>query len=309
LDAITDPRRLSFASFAARLLPGDTIPAAIASIALGLDHDIPKPVTQPRSEWPDLGHARLGPAQRQVALLEGCAMKTLFPRVQEATRRLLRRVGIEAVSLKTACCGALHAHSGRLIEGTRMAAAIAGELRGQTLVVNSAGCGSHLKDLGQSGEVSGLAGCVQDASEFLLANGLKEAVGGSRGLFQDRLDRSLRVTYHDACHLRHGQKIHSQPRELLRAIPGIEILELAEADLCCGSAGTYNLLQPEMANRLLERKLGHIEDADPDIVVLGNPGCHAWIAYGLARKSSPIRVFHLAELLESSFSGLPESDE
>jgi glycolate oxidase iron-sulfur subunit len=113
------------------------------------------------------------------------------------------------------------------------------------------------------------------------------------------------ATYHDACHLAHSQKVRAQPRHLLQAIPGLELVALNEADMCCGSAGIYNLTQPQMARQLLERKWKNIEATGARLAILGNPGCHAWIAQAAKEHGGKIKVLHTAELLESSFSGLP----
>ncbi|MFN8220297.1 MAG: (Fe-S)-binding protein [Fimbriimonadales bacterium] len=186
-------------------------------------------------------------------------MRVLFPRVHEATRRLLRRVGYTVREGDLGCCGALHAHNGYLDEGRAMRARVPDDL---PIVVDSAGCGSWLKD-GKRPAV--------DVSEFLFAVGLVQRLAESHGL-------EITVAYHDACHLAHGQGVRQPPRDLLAAIPQVRLEPLAESDTCCGSAGIYNIAQPKMARRLLERKWRHIEESGADVVALGNPGCHAWIA-------------------------------
>ena len=138
---------------------------------------------------------------------------------------------------------------------------------------------------------------VRDLSEFLLEKGLSDWLASAPGLPGEV------VTYHDACHLAHGQGIRSQPRELIRAIPGIKYVELGEADTCCGSAGIYNVTQPKLARELLTRKWKHIEATGATIVATGNPGCHAWIEQAAREHGRRVRVVHTAELLEAAFSG------
>lgn len=115
----------------------------------------------------------------------------------------------------------------------------------------------------------------------------------------------MRAVYHEACHLIHGQKVSSAPRKLLQSVPHLELTTLREADVCCGSGGVYNIFQPDMARRLLDRKWANIVAAEPDIVILGNPGCHAWISQAARQASSRIQVMHTVEVLEASFSGMP----
>jgi glycolate oxidase iron-sulfur subunit len=220
-------------------------------------------------------------------------MRVLYPRVHEATRRLLRRIGFAVKQSSAGCCGALHAHNGQLSKAIEMAESAGDEMKENLpVIVNSAGCGSFLKDH------SSFSKRTFDVSEFLITNGLIESLHAA-----EKLNKS--VTYHDACHLAHGQRITDQPRELLRAIPGIELVEMNEADRCCGSAGIYNLLQPKMARALLERKWANVEFSGAEIVALGNPGCHAWIEQATRERNSRIQVLHTMEVLEASFSGLP----
>lgn len=299
LGQITHPGRMRLQLALSRLVPGKRIPKALSYWLSGQAPEVEKPRAQPKSAWLPLQEDELVPLRGEVALLEGCAMRVLFPRVHEATRRLLRRVGYAVRPSNAGCCGALHAHAGLLDEGKQMAIT-ALEALGQDLpiIVNSAGCGSHLKDLARHEGLSP-RGQIQDVSEFLLAEGLLEQLRQTSQL------SGRTATYHDACHLAHGQQITAPPRQLLQAIPGLALRPLPEADLCCGSAGIYNVSQPQMARRLLERKWKHIEATGSEIVVLGNPGCHAWIAQASKEHGGRVRVLHTAELLESAFSGLP----
>jgi glycolate oxidase iron-sulfur subunit len=199
-----------------------------------------------------------------------------------------------------ACCGSLHAHNGDLKTAREKATALARAFDGPIpIVVNSAGCGSTMK------EYDNLIGDfavpftkrVFDITEFLLTNGLLDLLKQAPGL------SGKRISYHDACHLSHSQKITSQPRQLIQAIPNTHFVELPESMMCCGSAGVYNVLQPGMARKLLDRKVNHINETHADIVATGNPGCHAWIAQG-CREQKSSRVMHTAELLEAAFIGL-----
>ncbi len=178
--------------------------------------------------------------------------------------------------------------------GRTIVDAFAGDL---PVIVNSAGCGSTMKEYDHLLEGSPFAHRVKDAAEFLHANGLVESLANAPGL-------SERVTYHDACHLSHGQRITREPRELVRAIPGVDFVELPEAEMCCGSAGIYNVTQPKMARTLVERKMANIERTGALHVATGNPGCHAWIAQAAQEHGGTIKVLHTMELLEAAFVGL-----
>ena len=136
-----------------------------------------------------------------------------------------------------------------------------------------------------------------DASEFLFNNGLQDVLQTANGI-------AVRATYHDACHLAHGQKITSQPRALLGAIPHLDLVPLPEADMCCGSAGIYNVLQPQMARSLVERKYANIASTLANVVATGNPGCHSWIAQAAKEHGQSVLVLHTLELLEAAFIGL-----
>lgn len=245
----------------------------------------PMPTIQPVTLRP-LAPCASGPS---VALLEGCAMRVLFPNVHVATRNLLARAGMQVSRVDLGCCGALHAHNGMLDAGKTRAERVRTRAGGTPVVVNSAGCGAWLKECGVP---------ALDVSEAI----------GNLDLSAARWDGV--VTYHEACHLVHGQKVSAGPRSLIQSVPGVRFVELPEADVCCGSAGVYSMVESEMAHRLRDRKWGHIERAlsapagsQPPTVVLGNPGCHAWIADAAKRAGSPIQVLHLAEFLEFALVG------
>lgn len=257
---------------------------------LGSDAVADLPQAQPAAQWRPLEEGDLPLVKGDVDLLEGCAMPVLFPRVVEASVRLIRRVGYRA-TLSRGCCGALHAHAGYL----EIAAEHASTHQGfQPLVTNAAGCGSWLKKNRES---------VTDLTEFLFTNGLSDMLCGTNGI------GPVRVSYQDACHLRHGQKVTHEPRGLLGAIPGVDLVELDEPDMCCGSGGVYNLTHPAMAKELLDRKWSAIERSGASIVVTANPGCHAWIAQAAREAGSQVRVCHIAEILEAAFSGWGDPSE
>lgn len=286
IEVAASPRRMAFLARLGRLWRGRRIPWLIGRQWSRERAQAAAPIVAP-STWKPLDESDLPPVRGRVAFLEGCAMRVLFPGVNEATRRLLRRVGFEAVSLSADCCGALHAHGGLLARGTAMAETVFDAAAGLPIVVNSAGCGSHLKDLG---------GPVLDFTQFLVREGLGELLRASAGL------PGVRATYHDACHLAHGQGIRSQPRELLASVPGLELVELPEADLCCGSGGIYNLTQPDRARAMLDRKWSNIVSTGATVCVLANPGCHAWIAQAAREAGGAVQVLHIAELLERCFA-------
>jgi glycolate oxidase iron-sulfur subunit len=239
-----------------------------------------------------------GPSRGTAALLGGCVQALLFPEVNAASARLLARAGYTVVTpAAQGCCGALHLHWGDRDAARRLARANVDAFAGADRVVtNAAGCGAALRDYGHllpdDPAAAAVAGRVRDVSE-LLAEALPEP----------RRPLDLTVTYHEPCHLAHGQRVREAPRALLRAIPGLRLVELAESDLCCGSAGVYNLLEPEIAGRLLARKLDRIAETGADVVASGNPGCLLQLRVGLAERGLAIRAYHPVELLEWSVEG------
>jgi len=287
LKSVTHPGQLKAQLLLSKLWPGRRVPGFVSRLITKEKPEADKPHIHRAGSWPTLDEASCPRIRGEVSLLVGCAMGVLFPRVHEATRRLLRRVGYVARDV-TGCCGALHEHNGFAKEASEMAEGVVARNVGRVLVVNSAGCGSFLK------EHTGAK--VEDISEFLVRNGLLEQMGAAKV--------AAKVTYHDACHLAHGQKITQQPRDLIRAIPGVRYVELKEADLCCGSGGIYNLTQPTLARQILERKWANVVATGAGIVVTGNPGCHAWIEQRSREAGGRVKVMHTAEFLESALSGL-----
>ncbi len=244
-----------------------------------------------------------GPRRARVALLDGCAQPVLRPEIDEATIRLLNRLGIEVVRPPGGgCCGSLTHHMGR--EEMALASARANvdawtrEIEGEGLdaiLVNTSGCGTTIKDYGhmlrlepayaeKAARVSALA---KDISEFLVDQQLPAPV----------IPAGLRVAYHAACSLQHGQKIRTAPKALLSRM-GFTVLEPAEGHLCCGSAGTYNILQPEIAGRLRARKVANIERTEPQLIATGNIGCMTQIGGGTA-----LPILHTVELIDWAAGG------
>jgi glycolate oxidase iron-sulfur subunit len=233
----------------------------------------------------------IGERRFRVAFLLGCVMPIFYRPAHEASVKLLQLAGCE-VSFPRGqrCCGALFAHNGDL-EGARGLREVNQRAFGMEdfdyLVVNSAGCGSHLKDF-----YPNLGARVRDLFEFLAEVGLPEP----------RQEVPLRVTYQDACHLVHAQRIRKPPRQLLKSIPGLEFVEMAHADICCGSAGIYNAVQPEMSERILAEKMEDVLSVQPQVVVTANPGCQMQLEAGLrARGRQEVAVKHLAEVIAAAY--------
>jgi glycolate oxidase iron-sulfur subunit len=252
----------------------------------------------------------IGERRGAVALLAGCVMHAMFAPVHEATIRVLAANGFDVlVPRGQGCCGALHAHTGEAEGARKRGRALIrtlGHLEVDAIVTNSAGCGAMLKEYADeltpaerpAAEAFGKK--VRDVAEFLVERGVREPAGA--------IEQT--VTYHDACHLAHAQKVRSQPRQLLSAIPGLRLVELPESDNCCGSAGIYNLLQPRLAARLRERKVDAILATGAEIVAMGNPGCHAWIAAGVRARGGSVEVLHTMQLLDRAYrTGLHGASE
>lgn len=245
-----------------------------------------------------------GTARRRVGLLLGCVQRVFFAGVTEATARVLTAEGCDLIVPDAqGCCGALAAHAGE------EAAAIASAKRlidafepmdVETIVVNAAGCGSAMKRYGHllrndaeyADRARTFAAKCRDISEVLVELEPRAPRG--------RVD--MRVAYHDACHLQHAQGVRLQPRALLQAIPGIEVREIAESEICCGSAGIYNLLEPEAATELRDRKVQNIIRTEAEAVVSGNPGCLLQIAAGLESAGRPMPNLHLVEIIDRSIA-------
>ncbi len=230
-----------------------------------------------------------GVRSARVGLLTGCVQSVLFGEVNRASARALSAFGYEVAAPYTGCCGALHLHAGRRQQGlelARRAAAAFAAAGVEAVVTNAAGCGSHLKD-------AELDLPVLDVSEAL-----------ARGAQPELHPLELRVAFQDSCHLAHAQRVRSEPRELLRSIPGLELAEPDEQELCCGSAGIYNLVQPEAVRSLGDRKAAHIVATDPDVYLSANPGCLLQVSAALRRAGRRIPAAHPVELLDASIRGV-----
>lgn len=238
--------------------------------------------------------APIGPRRSRVAFLTGCVMPMLYPEAHRASVRLLRLAGCEVwFAPGQRCCGALFAHNGDL-EGARSLRDRNVRAFGQQdfdhLIVNSAGCGAHLKDFYEN-----LGPRSLDLSEFLATVELPEP---ARRM-------PFRVVYQEACHLAHAQRVREQPRRLLKGLPGVELVEIDHPEICCGAAGLYSTLEPDMSARILEQKLDDLLTATPDAIVTANPGCQMQLQSGLRQRRSQVRVMHLAELIAQAY--LPDA--
>jgi glycolate oxidase iron-sulfur subunit len=266
----------------------------------------------PRVSWAALMRpvAEKTPASGQprlkAGLLTGCVQRLVFSHVNVATVNVLAREGCEVIApSEQGCCGALALHAGRIDQARDFARRVievfehAGVDR---VVVNAAGCGSSMKEYGElladdpewSERAHRFSARVRDISEVLTELGEPRA---------PRQPLQAKVAYHDACHLAHAQGVRAQPRELLRTIPGLELVSPVESEVCCGSAGIYNLVQPEAAGDLGVRKVRHIAALEPDLVATGNPGCTIQIAAAAAQAGFRWPVVHPIELLDASISG------
>ena len=252
----------------------------------------------------------LGTRRAAVGMLTGCVQSVFFPQVNAATARVLAAEGCDVVIPRDqGCCGALSSHSGREEEAmafARRTIATFEQAGVDAIVVNSAGCGSAMKeyerllsgtDGGWAERAAEMSGKVRDLAEFL----------AELGPVATRHPLPVTAAYHDACHLAHAQGITRQPRELLRAIPGLELVELGDAGTCCGSAGVYNLLQPEAASELGARKAESARATGAPLLISANPGCSLQIASALADRGEHIAVAHTAEVLDASIRGRPLS--
>lgn len=253
-----------------------------------------------RNDDPQVFAAQGAPTMR-VALMTGCAQKALNTDINDATIRILRRLGCEVVIAKgMGCCGALTHHMGKAKESHRAAAANIGAWMAEkreggldAVVINTSGCGTTVKDYGHmfrndplAVDAATVAGMAMDISELLIKIGLP--AGAPKG---------LRVAYHAACSLQHGQQIKTYPKDLLKQV-GFEVVEPADSHLCCGSAGTYNLLQPEISAQLKARKVQTLEAKAPDIIAAGNIGCMMQIGSG-----TDVPMVHTVELLDWATGG------
>jgi Fe-S oxidoreductase len=309
LRALTAPLRTAQRTGLDRRLARSTLPGR-ASPALGAALRL----APPAATWgklPERMPAR-GPRRAVVGMLTGCVQSVFFPQVNASTARVLAAEGCDVIIPRgQGCCGALSLHSGREAEAAafaRRTIAIFEQGGVDAIVVNSAGCGSAMKEYdrllaggeGQDGagwaeRAAEMSGKVSDLAEFI----------AEIGPVARRHPLPVTAAYHDACHLAHAQGITRQPRELLRAIPDLTLVELPDAGTCCGSAGVYNLLQPEAASELGGRKADAVIAAGAPLLISANPGCSLQIASALAARGEHVAVAHTAEILDASIRGLP----
>ncbi|MGD9722073.1 MAG: heterodisulfide reductase-related iron-sulfur binding cluster [Pirellulales bacterium] len=277
--------------------------------AIGLFRLLPPRLRQLVQTLPPLGLPQaalpavlpaIGTRRARVALFTGCVGDAVFRGTNWATARVLQQNGCEVIVPRgQVCCGAIHFHAGAGEPARELAdanlAALADDV--DAIIVNVAGCGAMLKDYGhhwhdeRQAARAKFAAKVKDVSEFLDQLGLVPPPG----------EVPIQATYHDACHLGHAQKIREAPRRLLRQIPGLELRELPESELCCGAAGTYNLTEPEMAGQLSRRKLDNIASTGARAVITGNAGCMLQIAREARARGERLWVVHPVELLDLSY--------
>ncbi len=247
-----------------------------------------------------------GATRLRVGMVTGCVQQVFFGHVNDATVRVMAAEGCEVYApAAQGCCGALALHSGRDEDARAFARTLIEtfeRLDVDAIVINAAGCGSSMKSYGElfrndaawAARAQAFAVKVRDVTEVLAELGPPRAA---------RHPLAMRVAYHDACHLGHAQGVRQQPRDLLTAIPGVTLVPIAEADICCGSAGIFNLVQPEMASELGRRKAANIADAAPDVVATTNPGCMLQIAAAGRAAGVNRSIVHVVELLDASIRG------
>src|SRR3989440_9813713 len=245
----------------------------------------------------------LGKKRLRVGFVSGCIMDQVYRDINEATIRVLTANGCEVVTPpRQQCCGALHVHAGEAERGRQLARhniEVFEPYNCDAIIINSAGCGSNLKEYGHllrddpayATRANVFSAKVKDVTEFLMSIDLNRDMG----------EVPHTVTYHHACHLFHGQKIKQQPAQLLKAIPGLTIVDLKEADWCCGSAGIYNITNQEMASQLLERKINNIVVTGANVIATANPGCMIQIALGARERGLELDVVHPIQLLDEAY--------
>ena len=292
------PARFAKATGAEKILP------KFAREALSL---IPDTVTA--GNLPQLSPSTASERRGRVGLIRGCVMDVMFGPTNANTVKLLNAAGYDVVIPPSqGCCGALHAHNGNLAaaqEAARINISAFEKLDLRAIVINAAGCGSTLKeynhllaqDAAFAQRAKDFSGKVKDITEFLISD-----APDFRSQLKP-LSSGRRVTYHDACHLAHAQRITKPPRELVKAIAGNDFVELPESDVCCGSAGTYNLTEPEMAEKLQQRKIENLLRTNADLVVTSNPGCLLQIRAGLRKANSRMDAMHIVDFVADATTG------
>jgi len=299
------PILLRLSMFGSRLLAATPIPTLMARTSGGMGFGMAMLASAgsplERDPYPAANDGTRG----STSVLRGCVMEGLFTDTNRATERVLRRNGYRTVDAPgQGCCGALHAHAGDLESARKLARrniASFEQSGSEYVAVNAAGCGAMMKEYGHllhdDGEwharAEAMSARVRDVSELLASAG---PLPGS--------SLPLRVTYDAPCHLVHAQRVVSQPLSVLAAIPGIELIPLQDSENCCGSAGIYNLIEPETSDAVLAPKLANIAETGASYVATGNPGCLMQIGAGLLRSGSKVRVIHPVDILDASYAGM-----
>lgn len=259
------------------------------------------------AERPSEATAAHGEKSGRVGLLTGCVQRVVFGDVNVATARVLAAEGLEVIAPpRQRCCGALAVHAGRLDEGLARARKLIEVFERSNvdlIVTNAAGCGSNLKDyvhlLAGDPEfcerAAAFSARVRDVSEVLV----------ERDARAERHPLPVSVAFQDSCHLLHAQRVQSAPRRALEQIPGLVLAEPAEQELCCGSAGIYNMVQPDAARKLGQRKAAHVVATEADVYASANPGCLIQVSAALRRSGRPLPAFHPIELIDASIRGIP----
>jgi len=312
-ETFTKPNRLNLLRWPLLVYQKSGLQSALR--AVGLFYLLPKSVAAMDELLPQVkpveAVAAVTPAQgerrKRVGLLLGCVQRTFLSQVNAATARVLAAEGCEVIAPpEQTCCGALCVHAGeqeRAVALARSTIDVFEKADVGTIVINAAGCGSNLKQLGHllrndsqyADRARRFAAKCKDVSEFLAELSPRA----------ERKPLAARVAFHDSCHLQHAQAIRMQPRSLLAQIPGVELLEIPEAPICCGSAGIYNIVQPEAATQLGDRKANLIAALNADVVATGNPGCLLQLQSALAKTNRSTPVVHTIQLLDASLRGLP----
>ena len=311
-ETFTKPARMKFLRWPLLAYQKSGVQAALRT--LGVFKALPKSVAAMDALLPTASPiepvAAVTPAQgeqrKRVGLLLGCVQRTFFSHVNAATARVLAAEGCEVVAPpEQTCCGALFVHAGEEERAQELARTTIDAFEKEnvdTIVINAAGCGSNVKEYGHllrddpnyAERAKRFAAKCKDISEILAELPTRA----------ERKPLQARIAFHDSCHLQHAQGVRLQPRALLQQIPGTQLLEIPEAPICCGSAGIYNLVQPEAASELGDRKARLIAPLQPDVVATGNPGCLLQLQSALAKANQRIPVVHTIQLLDASIRGL-----
>ena len=305
------PSRMKLALLPARLLRvlnAEKLLPQFAREALSL-----LPEHAPEMKLPEVSPAFAdAPSRGRVGFVSGCVMSVLFGGTNKNSVRLLNHAGFEVVTPPAqGCCGALYAHGGNLAaarDSARRNIETFERYKLDAIVINAAGCGSTLKEYGHL-LGNDPAWAVRARQFSAKVSDLTEWLAARISQFGFRTSDSGRITYHDACHLAHAQRITKQPRDLVKAVAGDKFVELPESDVCCGSAGSYNLTEPEMAGRLQRRKTDNILKTGANVVITTNPGCVLQIRAGLKKAGANIEVLHIADFLARSMRGVTSAPD